>query len=189
MIEVTRSRIPSHLRGPQLVQQPDSFSSCRILADEQDYDRELRQLFNAILPKEEEMLIATITREKYGFSKVLPYGFSRALDRVKEELKKEGFGVLVEIDIQNAMKEKLNAVYPGYIVLGACNPQLANRALQSEPRLGLLLPCNVTVREVDNGTEVAVIDAELMLSVVDNNDLKPVAREAAQKLQRVMQSL
>lgn len=131
----------------------------------------------------------TITRQKYGFSKVVPFGYDRAVERVKEELKKEGFGVLAEMDIRKAMIEKLNAEYPGYIILGACNPQLAHRALQAEPRLGLLLPCNVPVRVGGGGTEVAVVDADAILSVVDNEDLKPVAREAAQKLQHVIESV
>lgn len=135
------------------------------------------------------MSTPTITRQKYGFSKVVPFGYGRAVERVKEELKKEGFGVLAEIDIRKAMKEKLNVEYPAYIILGACNPHLAHRALQAEPRLGLLLPCNVTVREVGGGTEVAVVDADAMLSMVDNDDLKPVARDATQKLQRVIQSV
>jgi uncharacterized protein (DUF302 family) len=135
------------------------------------------------------MSAQTITRQRYGFSKIVPIGYDRAVEKVKEELKKEGFGVLAEIDIRKAMKEKLNAEYSGYMILGACNPQLARRALQAEPRLGLLLPCNVTVREVDGGTEVAVVDADAMLSVADNEDLKPVAREAAQKLQHVIESV
>lgn len=97
--------------------------------------------------------------------------------------------MLAEIDIRKAMKEKLNAEYPSYLILGACNPQLAHRALQAEPRLGLLLPCNVTVREVGGGTEVAVVDADAMLAVVENEDLKPIAREAAQKLRRVIESV
>ena len=133
------------------------------------------------------MSTQTITKQKYGFSKIVPFGYDRVVEKLKEELKKEGFGVLAEIDIRKAMKEKLNAEYPSYIILGACNPLLAHRALQAEPRLGLLLPCNVTVREVDGGTEVAVVDADAMLSVVDNEALKPVAREAAQKLQRVIE--
>jgi uncharacterized protein (DUF302 family) len=135
------------------------------------------------------MSTQTITRQKYGFSKIVPLEYDRAVERVKEELKKEGFGVLAEIDIRRAMKEKLNAEYPSYVILGACNPQLAHRALQAEPRLGLLLPCNVTVREVGGGTEVAVIDADVMLAVVENDELQPVAREAAQKLQRVIESV
>ena len=131
----------------------------------------------------------TITRQKYGFSKVIPLAFGAALERVTEQLKQEGFGVLAEIDIRRAMKEKLNVEYPRYTILGACNPQLAHRALQAEPRLGLLLPCNVTVREVGGGSEVAVVDAEAMLSVVGSGELRPVAREAAERLQRVLEAV
>jgi uncharacterized protein (DUF302 family) len=100
------------------------------------------------------MSTQTTTRQKYGFSKVVPLAYERVLQRVKDELKKEGFGVLAEIDIRKAMKERLNAEYPSHVILGACNPQLAYRALQAEPRLGLLLPCNVTVREVGGETEI-----------------------------------
>lgn len=130
-----------------------------------------------------------ITRQKYGFSKVIPLEFGPAIERVKEQLKQEGFGVLAEIDIRKAMKEKVNAEYPSYTILGACNPQLAHRALQSEPRLGLLLPCNVTVREVGGGSEIAVVDADTMLSVVENDELRPIAREAAERLHRVLESV
>lgn len=131
----------------------------------------------------------TLTRQKYGFSKVIPLGFREAMDRVKEQLKQEGFGVLAEIDIRKAMNEKLNVEYPNYVILGACNPQLAHGALQAEPRLGLLLPCNVTVREVGGGTEIAVVDADAMLSVVENEQLKPIARQASERLQRVLESV
>ena len=135
------------------------------------------------------MSTQTITRQKYGFSKVVPLAYEPVLQRVKDELKKEGFGVLAEIDIRKAMKEKLNADYPSYMILGACNPQLAHRALQAEPRLGLLLPCNVMVREVGGGTEVGVVDADAMLAVVGNEKLQPIAREAAEKLQRVIEAV
>ncbi|HWR14827.1 MAG TPA: DUF302 domain-containing protein [Terriglobales bacterium] len=130
-----------------------------------------------------------VTRQEYGFSKVIPLPFGAAIEKVKEKLKQEGFGVLAEIDITKSMKEKLNAEYPNYIILGACNPPLAHRALQAEPRLGLLLPCNVTVREVGGGTEIAVVDADAMLSVVENEQLKPIAREASDKLLRVLESV
>jgi len=130
-----------------------------------------------------------ITHQKYGFSKVIPLAFGPAIERVKEQLKQEGFGVLAEIDIRKAMKEKLNAEYPSYTILGACNPHLAHRSLQAEPRLGLLLPCNVTVREVGGGSEIAVVDADAMLSVVENGELRPIAREAAERLRRVLESV
>ena len=130
-----------------------------------------------------------ISSQKYGFSKVISVAFGPAVARVKEQLKQEGFGVLAEIDIRRAMKEKLHVEYPSYTILGACNPQLAHRALQAEPRLGLLLPCNVTVREVGGGSEVAVVDAEAMLSVVGNDELRSIAREAAERLQRVLEAV
>jgi uncharacterized protein (DUF302 family) len=131
----------------------------------------------------------TITRQKYGFSKVVPFGYDLTVGRVKELLKEQGFGVLAEIDIRKAMKEKLNTEYPNYVILGACNPQLAHRALSAEPRLGLLLPCNVTVREISGGTEVSVVDAEAMLAIVENDELRPVAQEAVERLQRVLESV
>ena len=119
----------------------------------------------------------------------MPLSYERAIEKVKEELRRQGFGVLAEIDIRKAMKEKLNVEYPNYLILGACNPQLANRALEAEPHLGLLLPCNVMVREVGGGSEVAVVDADAMLALVGNPALQPVAREAAERLQRVIESV
>jgi uncharacterized protein (DUF302 family) len=131
----------------------------------------------------------TIARQKYGFSKVIPLPFASAMEKAKQALMQQGFGVLAEIDIRKAMKEKLNVEYPNYTILGACNPQLAHRALQAEPRLGLLLPCNVTVREVEAGTEVAVVDADAMLSVVENQQLQPVADEASKKFNLVLEAI
>ena len=131
----------------------------------------------------------TIARQKYGFSKVIALPFASAMEKAKQALMQQGFGVLAEIDIRKAMKEKLNVEYANYTILGACNPQLAHWALQTEPRLGLLLPCNVTVREVEAGTEVAVVDADAMLSVVENQQLKPIADEASRRLQRALEAL
>jgi uncharacterized protein (DUF302 family) len=131
----------------------------------------------------------SVSRHRYGLSKIVPLSYERAIEKVKEELKRQGFGVLAEIDVRKTMKEKLNAEYPNYVILGACNPQLAYRALQAEPQLGLLLPCNVTVRDTADGTEVAVVDAGAMLAVVGNEALQPVAREAAERLQRVIESM
>ncbi len=136
-----------------------------------------------------DALESSITHQKYGYSKVVQLPYAQAIEKVKQKLKEQGFGVLAEIDIQQAMKEKLNAEYPRYVILGACNPQLAHRALQVEPRLGLLLPCNVIVREVGGGTEVAMIDADAMLSMVDNSGLRPVAREANERLQAALKSV
>jgi uncharacterized protein (DUF302 family) len=133
--------------------------------------------------------VETITRQQYGFTKLVHLPYEEAVEKIKAKLKEQGFGVLAEIDIRKAMKEKLGLDYPKYVILGACNPELANRALRAEPRLGLLLPCNVTVREADGGTEVAVVDADAMLSVVGNSDLRPVAREASERLQRALASV
>ncbi len=131
----------------------------------------------------------TMTRQGYGFSKVVALPYEEAVKQIKEKLKEQGFGVLAEIDVRAAMKEKLNVDFPNYVILGACNPPLAHRALQAEPRLGLLLPCNVVVRQVGGGTEVATIDAEAMLALVNNDELRPIAREANERLQNALKAL
>jgi uncharacterized protein (DUF302 family) len=113
-----------------------------------------------------------------------------AVERTKEALKSEGFGVLTTIDVRDTMKQKLGVEIEPYVILGACNPHLAYRGLQAEPELGLLLPCNVTLRERADGVEVMAIDPELMLGVVGANpELEAVAAEAAARLQRVAASL
>jgi uncharacterized protein (DUF302 family) len=113
-----------------------------------------------------------------------------AVARTKDALKDEGFGVLTTIDVRDTMKQKLGVEIEPYVILGACNPQLAYRGLQAEPELGLLLPCNVTLREGPEGVEVMAVDPELMLGVVGANPaLEAVATEAAERLQRVIASL
>jgi len=110
-------------------------------------------------------------------------------EQVKAALKVEGFGVLSEIDVRKTLKQKLDVEVPEQIILGACNPKLAHASLQAEPDLGLLLPCNVTVR-IDQGvTLVSIVDAEKMLGMVGNAALTPVAKEASERLQRVLDSL
>jgi uncharacterized protein (DUF302 family) len=115
--------------------------------------------------------------------------FEQAVARVKEALKVEGFGVLTEIDVQRTMREKLGAHMEQYLILGACNPPLAHRALEAEPQIGLLLPCNVVVRESSQGCLIEAVDPEAMLSLVDNQTVAAVAREAKERLQRVMAAL
>lgn len=116
--------------------------------------------------------------------------FEQALARTIEALKVEGFGVLTEIDVKETLKKKLGVDHPPYRILGACNPSLAHRALSAAPEVGLLLPCNVTVRQLENGkVEVAMVDPLMMMSVVNHPDLKPVADEARSRLERVAQSL
>jgi uncharacterized protein (DUF302 family) len=125
----------------------------------------------------------------YGFGTTLAVSYEDAVPRVKEALKTEGFGVLTEIDVRRTMREKLGAEMEPYIILGACNPPLAHRALQQEQDIGLLLPCNVVVRSEGKGSRVEVADPQAMLGIVGNEELNAVADEAKQRLQRVVASL
>ncbi len=125
----------------------------------------------------------------YGFGTTLAVPYEEAIPRVKEALKAEGFGVLTEIDVRRTMSEKLGAEIEPYIILGACNPPLAHRALQEEQDIGLLLPCNVIVRSEGKGSRVEVADPQAMLGIVGNEELNAVADEAKQRLQRVVASL
>jgi uncharacterized protein (DUF302 family) len=113
--------------------------------------------------------------------------FVDAVERVREELKTEGFGVLCEIDVQATLREKLGVEQKPYLILGACNPPLAHRALSVEPELGTLLPCNVVVYQRDGETHISAIDAERMLSIVGNDDLEPVAAQVRDKLAVVVE--
>jgi uncharacterized protein (DUF302 family) len=125
-----------------------------------------------------------------GFRAVVKAPLAQAIERTKEALKAEGFGVLTTIDVQETMKQKLGVDVDPYVILGACSPTLAHRALQAEPSLGLLLPCNVTVREIDGQTEVMAVDPEMMLHVAGTDPaLSAVAAEAAGRLRRAMRSL
>ena len=105
------------------------------------------------------------------------------------ELKKEGFGVLTEIDVKATLRGKLNAEFRNYVILGACNPPLAHRALSVDLEVGLLLPCNVVVYEENDGTAVAILDPSTMLGVVDNSGLEAVALHARARLQKVIRAL
>jgi len=116
--------------------------------------------------------------------------FASALARVTEALKAEGFGVLTEIDVQETLKKKLGVEFRPYKILGACNPPLAYRALSAAPEVGLLLPCNVVVAQVEDGViEVSLVDPLAMLGVLAYAELKPVAADAAARLDRVAASL
>jgi uncharacterized protein (DUF302 family) len=113
--------------------------------------------------------------------------FRDAVERVRDELKTEGFGVLCEIDVQATLREKLGVEQEPYLILGACNPPLAHRALAAEPELGTLLPCNVVVYQRDGETHISAIDAERMLSIVGNDELVPVAAQVRDKLAAVVE--
>ncbi len=123
----------------------------------------------------------------YGIRTTVEMPFDEAVQRTREALQKQGFGILSEIDIQQKLKEKVGADMPRYLILGACNPPLAHKALQAEPELGLLLPCNVIVYEKEGGgTVVAAVDPDAMLSVVDNAAVAEIAREAKTRLRTVI---
>ena len=126
----------------------------------------------------------------YSIGKEVKLSYDEALEKVTEELKKEGFGVLTEIDVKKTLKEKLDVDFPKYKILGACNPPFAHKSLEAEPGVGLLLPCNVIVYESENGVaNVAAINAQAMLSVVGRDDIKPIAQEVNDRLKRVIDNI
>lgn len=122
----------------------------------------------------------------YYFAKPTTYAFDDAITRVTAELKKEGFGVLTEIDVQATLQKKLNVDFRRYKILGACNPPFAYQALQAEEYIGAMLPCNVIVQEKDNGVEVAAVDPMASMAGVKNDKLAAIAAEVRQRLQNVI---
>ena len=126
----------------------------------------------------------------YYLSKTLGISFDKAITRVTEELKKEGFGILTEIDVKETLKKKLNVDFRKYRILGACNPPFAYRALQAEDKIGLMLPCNLIVQEtLDGKTEVSAIDPIASMQAIDNPQLRTVAEEVREKMKRVIEGL
>jgi len=123
----------------------------------------------------------------YTLSTTSELDHADAVERVRDELKAEGFGVLCEIDVRATLKEKLGVDGEPYVILGACNPPLAHQALAAEPELGTLLPCNVVVYERDAATHIAAIDADRMLSIVGNDQLAPIAAQVRDKLAGVIE--
>jgi uncharacterized protein (DUF302 family) len=127
---------------------------------------------------------------KYTFGKTVKMDYDQALERVTEALGKEGFGVLNEIDVAATLKKKLGKDMPPYKILGACNPQFAHRALEVEPQIGALLPCNVVVRKDAAGkTLVEIMDPSAVLELVDRAEIGDIAGEVRQRLERVLASL
>lgn len=126
---------------------------------------------------------------KYGFSKTTDYNFEQAIEKVTEELKKEGFGVLTTIDVKETLKKKIDVDFKKYTILGACNPKLAHSGLQAEEELGLLLPCNVIVYEKNDRTVVSVFDPQIMTAVIENPNIKSIADEVKSKLQKVLEAV
>jgi uncharacterized protein (DUF302 family) len=126
----------------------------------------------------------------YYFNKTLAAGFDEAIERVKAELKKEGFGVLTEIDVKKTLKEKMGVDFRPYRILGACNPPYAYKALMTEDKIGTMLPCNVIVQELAPGqVEVAAIDPLASMAAVKNEDLGAIGLEVREKLKRVVDAL
>ncbi|MEJ2633709.1 MAG: DUF302 domain-containing protein [Calditrichia bacterium] len=124
----------------------------------------------------------------YGFSKEVDYSFEQALDKVAAELKKEGFGILTEIDVKTTMKKKLDVDYKSYKILGACNPPFAHQALQAEEQIGLMLPCNVIVYiNVEDRTVVAAVNPMASMQAVENPNLGDVAAQVQNKLKAVIE--
>jgi len=126
----------------------------------------------------------------YYFHKYLNLNFDEAGSKVVEELKREGFGVLTEIDVQETLKKKLDVDFKKYKILGACNPPLAYQALQAEENIGLMLPCNIVIKEGEDGqTEILAIDPVASMSAVENPRLKPIAEQVKMKLREVIKNL
>ena len=126
----------------------------------------------------------------FGFGKVVESGFEEAIERVTEELSREGFGVLTTIDVQATLKAKLDKDMRPYRILGACNPVLAHQAIGAVPDIGLLLPCNVLVREEENGqVRVDFMDPASVLGLVDDERVVPLAGQVREKLENVLQAL
>src|SRR5210317_1662198 len=126
----------------------------------------------------------------FGFGKTVDHEFDAAIEKVTAELQKEGFGVLSDIDVAAKIKEKLDKDMPRYRILGACNPPLAYQAVSAVPEIGLLLPCNVLVRETDEGrVRVSFMDPGAVLGLVDNPKVEPLAAQVKERLERVLAAL
>ena len=126
----------------------------------------------------------------YYFSTLTDLNYEDAIVKTTEELKKAGFGVLTEIDVKATLKNKIDVDFPRYMILGACNPHFAHKALLTEEHIGSMLPCNVVVRENEAGqTEVFAVDPVSSMSAVENADLAPIAQQVRQKLKDVIENI
>lgn len=125
----------------------------------------------------------------YAITRDVTAPFDDVVERVRKALSDEGFGVLTTIDVQATLRDKLGADIAPYVILGACNPELASRGLAEEPDLGVLLPCNVVVREAEGGTHVAAMEPLAAMSLAENEDLRPLAVEARERITRAVEQI
>ncbi len=126
---------------------------------------------------------------KYYINKTINADLETATEIIKEELQKEGFGIVTQFDVNKALKEKLDVDFRQYRILGACNPAFALRSINAEDKIGTILPCNVMLQEFDNGIEIAIINPKSMVSDIDNAEMKVISEEIYDKMQRVIASI
>jgi uncharacterized protein (DUF302 family) len=142
------------------------------------------------MKKKNKSLIQKNKKMNYYFNKTINEDFDRVVERVTVALKKEGFGILTEIDVRETLKKKLDVVFKKYKILGACNPPYAHKALEAEDKIGTMLPCNVIVQEISKGTvEVATVNPMASMQAVDNQILTEIASEITAKLENVIEKL
>lgn len=126
----------------------------------------------------------------YYYTKITDYGFDEAIEKVTEELQKEGFGILTEIDVTATFKKKINVDFRPYKILGACNPHFAHQAIQTEEKIGTMLPCNVIVQQLENGkVEVSAVNPMASMMAVKNDSLGDIATQVSNKLENVIKQL
>lgn len=126
---------------------------------------------------------------KYGFTKEIDASFEETIDKVTNELKKEGFGILTQIDVSEKFKEKLGIEFKKYMILGACNPPSAHKAILAEENIGLMLPCNVVIYERQNKTVISIIRPKAAMQMIDNAELEQIASTVEGKLKKVFDSI
>ncbi len=126
---------------------------------------------------------------KYYINKVVNASIETATQNITEELQKEGFGIVTQFDVNKALKEKLGVDFRPYRILGACNPAFALRSINTEPQIGTILPCNVMLQEIEEGVEIAIINPKSMVADTNNDEMKDIANEIYEKLQRVIASV
>ena len=126
---------------------------------------------------------------KYYINKTINTDIETATETITEKLSEEGFGIVTKFDVDNALKEKLNYDFRKYRILGACNPAFALRSINTEPQIGTILPCNVMLQEVSDGIEIAIINPKYMVKDINNPEMRAVADEIYEKMQRVIESV